>query len=50
MLVVVGDVTPEEVFTQAEEAFGAIPADTGYKHETFYHTPDLNSGAVTIIS
>ncbi len=47
-LIVVGDVTAEEVFTQAQEAFGALPADPTHKHETFYHTPDLNSGAVTI--
>jgi len=47
-LIVVGDVTPQEVFTQAQEAFGAIPANTSHKHETFYHTPDLNNGSVTI--
>lgn len=47
-LVVVGDVISHEVFIHAQEAFGDIDADTSYKHEAFYHTPDLNSGSVTI--
>lgn len=47
-LVVVGDVQPEDVFRQAEEAFEGIPADNSYKQEVFNHTPDLNGGAVTI--
>ncbi|MBY0110064.1 MAG: insulinase family protein [Candidatus Babeliaceae bacterium] len=47
-LVVVGDVKPEDVFEHAQKNFESIPADNSYKHEVFYHTPDLNGGSVTI--
>ncbi len=47
-LVVVGDVKAQDVYNQAEAAFGAIPANPAYKHEVFYHTPDLAHSSVTL--
>lgn len=47
-LVVVGDIQPEDVFSQAEKAFGSIQPDYSYKSEVFFHTPDLNGGAITL--
>ncbi len=40
-LVVVGDVDPEEVFKEAEKAFGHIPKDPSYKRQEFYSGKDL---------
>jgi zinc protease len=48
VLVVVGDVEPEEVFALAEQEFGDIPADYSYKHESFPFTPDIISKNVTL--
>ncbi len=48
VLVVVGDVTAEEVFEEAQKAFGHIPADKNYKREEFYHSQDLASKSVTL--
>lgn len=48
VLVVVGDVNPDEVFMEAEELFGSIPTDTSYAKETFYHGQDLQSKSVTL--
>jgi len=47
-LVVVGDVDPEEVFEEAEKAFGHIPRDPHYKKQEFYHGFDLVSRSVTL--
>jgi zinc protease len=47
-LVVVGDVKADDVFQQAESAFGHIEADYSYKPEVFNHTPDLMNSSVTI--
>jgi len=47
-LVVVGDVSPEEVFQEAQKMFGHIPADKNYKREEFYHSKDLASKSVTL--
>ena len=48
VLVVVGDVEPEEVFALAEQEFGDIPADYSYDHESFQFTPDIVSKDVTL--
>ncbi|MEX0849618.1 MAG: pitrilysin family protein [Candidatus Dependentiae bacterium] len=47
-LIVVGDVDAQEVFTLAEQYFGAIPANFDYKREDFYHNPDIASKSVSI--
>jgi zinc protease len=47
-LVVVGAVTAEEVFAQAEAAFGALEPIEGYKRPEFYHANDIVSQSVTI--
>lgn len=47
-LVVVGDVTPEEVFAQAEHYFASLKADPTYKKEEFYHGQDLVATSVTV--
>ncbi len=47
-LVVVGDVTPEEVFREAEHYFGSLQADPNYKKQEFYHGKDLASTAVVL--
>lgn len=47
-LVVVGDVTPEEVFEEAEKHFGSLKADPTYKREEFYHGRDLASTSVVL--
>lgn len=47
-LVVVGDVDPEEVFKQAQQELGSIPADYVYTHESFYYTPDIISKKITL--
>jgi zinc protease len=47
-LVVVGDVTPDEVFNLAEKNFGTIPADLDYKKDSFYFSPDIVSKSVTL--
>ncbi|MEX0939792.1 MAG: pitrilysin family protein [Candidatus Babeliales bacterium] len=48
VLVVVGDVMPEEVFAQAEKNFGSIKPNPDYKKETFYFSPDIISKSVII--
>ncbi|NBP15342.1 insulinase family protein [bacterium] len=48
VLVVVGDVVPEEVFKEAEKAFGHIKPDLTYQKEEFYHAQDLISKSVTL--
>ena len=47
-LVVVGDVTPEEVFEEAEKVFGAIKKDESYKRPEFYIGKDLSSTSVVL--
>jgi zinc protease len=47
-LVVVGDVDPEQVFEQAQQEIGSIPADYGYIHESFYFMPDIISKKITL--
>ena len=41
VLVVVGDVDPEEVFAEAEKTLGKIPRDNSYQRKEFYHGRDL---------
>lgn len=48
ILVVVGDVDPEQVFEQAQQELGSIPADYGYTHESFYYMPDIISKKITL--
>ncbi len=48
VLVVAGDITPEEVFKEAEHYFGHIPSDSDYKKEEFYHGKDLVSVGVEL--
>lgn len=47
-LIVVGDVDPEEVFTLAEQYFGAIKPNENYKKETFYFGQDIISKSITL--
>ena len=47
-LIVVGDVLPEDVFKQTEQAFGAIPANLSYKKEEFYHSQDIIQNSVVL--
>lgn len=47
-LVVVGDVEPENVFSQAEKYFGEIKAEPSYKKEQFFYNPDIISKTVTM--
>lgn len=48
VLVVVGDVTPEDVFEEAEKIFGDIKKDETYTRPEFYHGKDLGATAVTL--
>lgn len=48
VLIVTGDVQPDEVFALAQEYFGSIPAHKGYKKETFSLTEDVASRGVTL--
>lgn len=48
VLVVVGDVTPEEVFEEAEKIFGGIKKDETYTRPEFYHGKELGATAVTL--
>jgi len=47
-LVVVGDVTPEDVFVRAEQNFGHLEARVDYKKQEFYHGPDIVAKSVTL--
>lgn len=47
-LVVVGDVEPEEVFALAEENFGKIPANPGYKKDAYYFNKDIGAKSITL--
>lgn len=47
-LVIVGDVDPDDVFAQAEQAFGHIPFDPTYQKEEFYLDKDISTKAVTL--
>lgn len=46
-LVVVGDVSAEEVHALANQYFGSIPANPDYKKEQFFHEPTIGGTAVT---
>lgn len=48
VLVVVGDVKPEEVFEEAEKIFGAVKKDEAYTRPEFYHGKELGATAVTL--
>lgn len=48
VLVVVGDVIEQEVFEEAEKAFGSIPKDPNYKRAEFYIGKDLTATSVAI--
>lgn len=48
VLVIVGDVQPDEVFALAQKEFGHIPANPDYKKEEFYIKEDLIGKAVTL--
>ena len=47
-LIVVGDVTPQEVFDVAQKEFGHILAQPDYKKEHFYFNQDLVSKSVVL--
>jgi zinc protease len=47
-LVVVGDANAEEVFTAAEKAFGAIPAQPSYQKQPCYLNKDLIARTLTL--
>lgn len=47
-LVVVGDVAAEDVFEQAEQHFGHIPANHDYRKAEFYLNKDISTKAVTL--
>jgi zinc protease len=46
-LVVVGDVDPEDVLQEANNAFGNIKPDHEYKKQTFYHNKDIAAKSIT---
>ncbi|MFT6765548.1 MAG: zinc protease [Alteromonas naphthalenivorans] len=48
VLVVVGDVNPDEVFTQAEKIFEGIKKDEDYARQEFYIGRDLSATTVTL--
>ncbi len=48
VLVVVGDVDPEEVFKEAEKAFGSIAKDPCYERPEFYIGKDLVAQSTTV--
>lgn len=48
VLVVVGDVSPTDVFKRANEAFGGIPPLQNYKKRDFFHTTDIIAHNVVI--
>lgn len=48
VLVVVGDVDPQEVFQLAEKYFGHIPASQSYTKEEFYHNQDIAAKSITL--
>lgn len=47
-LVVVGDVTSEEVFEEAEKIFGCIKKDESYVQQEFYHGKELGATSVVL--
>lgn len=47
-LVVVGDVTVDDVFAEAEKSFGHIPALENYEKEEFFFKRDIVSKTVTL--
>ncbi len=47
-LVIVGDVDPEDVFAQAEQYFGHVPANPHYKKEEYYYNKDISTKSVTL--
>jgi zinc protease len=47
-LVVVGDVTPEEVFAEAEKTLGGLQKDPMYQRREFYHGKDLVAQSVVV--
>lgn len=48
VLVIVGDVDAQEVFSLAEKYFGYIPADNTYTKETFYHNTDIGATSLKL--
>ena len=46
-LVVVGDVDPEDVLQEANNAFGNIKPDHEYKKQTFFHNKDVAAKSIT---
>ena len=48
VLVVVGDVEPEDVFKRARECFGSIPPLENYKKKKFNHSTDISAQSVTV--
>lgn len=47
-LVVVGDVEPEDVFEQAEQYFGSIPAGVEHERKKNYFTKDIAAKSVSL--
>jgi zinc protease len=48
VLVVVGDVNPDEVFAKAQQYFGDIKPNEDYKKEQFYYNQDIVAKSVTL--
>lgn len=48
VLVVVGDVDPEDVFSEAEKTFGHIKKDESYVRPEFYHGKELGATSVSL--
>ncbi len=48
VLIVTGDIQPEEVFELAQQYFGSIPANKEYKKEKFTSPEDVASRGVTL--
>jgi len=48
MLIIVGDVNPDEAIKLAQKAFEKIPADLNYKKEVYPYTPDLLTQSVVM--
>ncbi len=47
-LVIVGDVSADDAFEQAQKAFGSIAADRAYKKEIHTYVPDILAQTVTL--
>jgi len=48
VLVIVGDIDPQDALDRAEKAFAHIPKNPAYKKQKFYHNKDVASTTVTL--